>query len=456
MAKNTCNIINALIKSMNRFFCVFLYLTILKFSNATNLDSITKKLSFLAEKDLFNGNVVLVKRGKVIYNEAFGYEDPINRIKMTTNSRHKIGSVTKTYTATVLLRLIEKKNLSLHTTLDSYFPEVHNSRRITIEMMLRHRSGIRSYTNDEDYQNYYRAPTATDQILHKIVSYASDFEPDEKFSYSNSNYFLLALIAEKVSGKSYCDLIRNTLSGKSGSNILCCSGTCRDTSIASFEKTDHGWVKSSETYMNVAFGAGNLVATAAEIAGFYDRLFSQKKILKPVQVELMTSFRENIGLGIFRMPFYEKKGYGHTGGIDAFRSMALYFPEDDLTLVLTSNSLTEISLNDVAIGVLSAYYNRSHEFELPGDYMQDPEILDACVGEFISKDIPLEITTYRKKNELYLQATGQPAIRLSPESDSKFVFKQAGVIVEFIDMRENRYSGFILEQGGYRFKFYRK
>lgn len=441
---------------MNRFFLILLSLIIVKYNNANNTDSITKKLSMLAEKDLFNGNVVLIKSGKVIYNQAFGYRDPINRDRMTTEALYKIGSITKTFTAAIILDLIERKKLSLFTTLDNYFPEVHNSRRITIEMMLRHRSGIHSYTDDEKYQEYYSTPIDKNHILNKIISYPSDFEPDEKYSYSNSNYFLLAWIAEKASGRPYCDLIRGMLSGKALRSLRCCMGICRDTALASYEKMDTTWNKSTETFMNVAFGAGNLVSSAGSVAMFYDRLFSQHKIIKPKQVNLMTSFRENVGMGVFQMPFYKKTGYGHTGGIDAFRSIAVYFPEDDLTMVLLSNSLTEISLNDIAIGVLSAHFNISHEFSLPGSHFPDSEILDACVGEYKTKDIPLEITIYRESNALYLQATGQPAIKLRSESDLRFVFNPAGVVVEFIDLRDNKYSGFILEQGGYRFQFYRK
>ncbi|MFN4299804.1 MAG: serine hydrolase domain-containing protein [Thermaurantimonas sp.] len=424
--------------------------------NAQNIDSITRKLEILTEKELFNGSIAIVKEGKVIYSRNFGFSNPNQKIPLQKTSYFKIGSITKTYTATIILKLIERKKLSLNTTLDLFFPEVVNARRITIEMMLRHRSGIHSYTNEERYFQYFSKPTRTEEILKEIYSYPSDFEPDERFEYSNSNFFLLGLIAERITGKSYCELISNVLPKNLHKEMICCGGICIQEIVPSFIKTDSLWEKASETYMNVALGAGNLAATAASVGLFYDRLFCKKDLLKDENIEKMISFRDGVGMGVFKIPFYQKNGYGHSGGIDGFTSLAVYFPDDNVTAVLLSNCITDVSLNDVAIGVLSSFYGIPHSFNLPGSYIPEESILNAAVGEYRSNDLPLEIKIYRERNKLYAQATGQSAFPLNAESDNKFTFKQAGIVLEFKELSEGRYRGFILEQGGYRFQYLRK
>ncbi|GCD78737.1 D-Ala-D-Ala carboxypeptidase [Thermaurantimonas aggregans] len=426
-------------------------------SSARNIDSITYKLQELVDKGYFNGSVVIMKDGKFLYNRNFGYSNPIENILHDDKSYYKIGSVSKTFTAALIFNLIEKKKLNLATTLDLFFPEVVNARRITIEMMLMHRSGIHSYTNEEKYYQYYTKPIANQEIIKEICSYPADFEPGEKFEYSNSNYFLLGLIAERITGKTYCQLINGLLPKNVRKNLICCIDTCNKNWVPSFIKNDSLWEKAPETYPMVALGAGSLAATASGVALFYDRLFYKKSILTNESLEKMTSFRDGVGMGVFKIPFYQKVGYGHTGGIDGLRSIAVYFPDDNVTMVVLGNSITDISLNDVAIGVLSAFYGIPHSFNIPGSYVPEEKILDACVGEYMSNDLPLDIKIFKKDgNKLFAQATGQQAIRLNAETDDRFTYKQAGIVIEFKEMTEGKYQGFILEQGGYRLQYQRK
>lgn len=436
------------------YFIVFFFFSV--FSKCQDIENITKKLQFLVEREFFNGSIALIKNGKIIYNRSLGYSNPIERIPFNDEHCFKIGSISKTYTAALILKLIEKKKLSLHTTIDLFFPEVANARRITIEMMLKHRSGIHSYTNEEKYLQYFSEPINTEEILKEITSYAADFEPDERFEYSNSNYFLLGLIAERITGRSYCTLINNLLSKKIRKEFICCTDTCGNKVLPSFVKTDSLWEMAPKTYMNVALGAGNLAATAASVALFYDKLFFKKDILKDESIGKMTSFRDGVGMGIFKIPFYQKNGYGHTGGIDGFTSLAVHFPDDHVTMVVLSNCITDISLNEVAIGVLSAFYGIPHSFNLPGSYVPEESILNACVGEYRSDNLPLTIKIYRDRNKLYAQATGQSAFPLNAESNERFTFKQAGIVIEFKELNEGKYQGFILEQGGYRFQYVRQ
>jgi CubicO group peptidase (beta-lactamase class C family) len=153
------------------------------------------------------GSVVILKGKNVVYERAFGYQSLEKKIPNLPATIFHIGSLSKTYTATIILKLIENKLLSLDSRLKDYFSEIPNADKITIEQLLRHRSGIKNYTDADDYTKWMETKASHEELLKKIAKLGSAFEPDSKFEYSNSNYFILTLIAEKVSGKNYSELL---------------------------------------------------------------------------------------------------------------------------------------------------------------------------------------------------------------------------------------------------------
>src|SRR5712691_12007747 len=152
----------------------------------------------LAEKNKAMGSLTIAKDGNVLYTRAIGYSqiNGTEKKPLTTANRFRIGSITKMFTAVMTLQLVEEGKLKLTDTLDKFFPQIPNAERITIAQILAHRSGIpnsrpTSKTN----------AVTKDELLTIVSKGTPDFEPDTKHSYSNSGFFILGLIVEKLGAK---------------------------------------------------------------------------------------------------------------------------------------------------------------------------------------------------------------------------------------------------------------
>src|SRR5499426_460659 len=169
----------------------------------------------LAEKNKAMGSLTIAKDGKVVYTRAIGYAqvDATTKKPLTAASRFRIASITKTFTAVMILQLVEEGKLKLTYTLDKFFPQVPNAQKITILQILSHRSGIPNVRPDPATWKP-GAPITKDEMLALIVNGTPEFEPDTKNSYSNSGYFLLGLILEKLIAKPYAEALEKRINSK--------------------------------------------------------------------------------------------------------------------------------------------------------------------------------------------------------------------------------------------------
>ncbi len=159
----------------------------------------------LAEKNKAMGSLTVARDGNVLYSRAIGYRqiNGTEKKPLTAATRYRVGSITKMFTAALVFQLVEKGKLKLTDTLDKFFPQIPNAKKITIAHILAHRSGIHDLTDDRDYPTWKMNPKTQNEMLAIIAKGTPDFEPDAKYSYSNSGYVLLSYIVEKLTGKPY-------------------------------------------------------------------------------------------------------------------------------------------------------------------------------------------------------------------------------------------------------------
>lgn len=392
------------------------------------------------------GSVSITKNGKVLYERAIGeaYLDGDNSIKATPQTEYRIGSITKSLTATMILQAVESGKLTLETKLDLFFPEIENAKEITIEHLLQHRSGIHNFTNDSLYMTYHEKTQSRKQLVKIIKDCGSDFAPGTQTSYSNSAYVLLTFILEDIYKKQYADVLNENIVQKIGLTKTKVGEKIdvKANQAYSYQRMNNEWEPDTETDMTVPQGAGSIISTPTEINQFYTALL-QGKLVKMELVEKMKTLVDGMGYGLFQFPFGEKQAYGHTGGIDGFRTMAGYFPADSLAVTYFSNGV-HYSNNDILIGMLSIYYGE--KFEIPvfkASKLIDEKILGGYDGTYAAPAFPLKITISHDKNTLIAQATGQPSFPLEAKDDKTFEFKPAGVVLEF-----NASGEMTLKQGG--------
>lgn len=392
------------------------------------LDSL---LTYLYSKQKFMGTVSLSQNGEKVFNKSFGYADLGNKIESTTDTRYRIGSITKTFTAVMFFQLAEEGKISLNTKLSEYFPMVPNSEKISMELLLTHKSGIHNFTNTID-TSFYLYPKTKQEMIDMISSHKSDFEPDSKSEYSNANFVLLAYIIEKITGKEYSDLLQERICKKAGlqNTYYGKPANTKDNECFSYKLQNGNWVLEPQTDMSIPHGAGAIVSTPNDLTKYIEALFNEKLISKN-SLDEMTKVKDKYGKGCFAMNFYDKKGIGHTGGIDGFISVLTYFPEEKLAVSFCTNAMNYG--NELLVGVLSVYFGKAYEFPSFVSINVKPEILAKYEGIFSTESFPLKITIKVVDGKLTAQATGQSSFPLDAESEKVFKYDAAKITITFSD-----------------------
>lgn len=410
-----------------------------------------KYFDALGANNKFMGSVAVSRNGSLIYSRSTGYANFENKIKADENSRYRIGSISKTFTSVLVMKAVEQKKLALNQTIEKYFPSIKNAGKITIENLLYHRSGIHSFTSDSTYLSWNTTHKTEKEMIDIIARGGSDFEPDTKSEYSNSNFVLLTFVLEKTFKKPYADLLKRYIVQPLGLKNTGLGGKIntskKDCKSYKYLET---WVVEPETDISIPLGAGGIVSTPGDLVKFSDALF-EGKLLKSESLEMMKTVKGQYGIGMFPIPFYDRAGYGHTGGIDGFSSVFSYFSDGKISFAMTCNG-SNYNTNNISIAVLSAVFNRPYDIPEFSEYIVNPEDLDSYPGVYSSAQIPIKITVTRKNNTLIAQGSGQPSFPLEATDKHKFKFDQAGVEMEFNPANNTM----ILKQGGGQFEFKRE
>ncbi|MDC6364522.1 MULTISPECIES: serine hydrolase domain-containing protein [Flavobacteriaceae] len=405
-------------------------------------------LSSLEVNDKFMGSIAVAKNGNIIYSKVIGYLDVANEVKANEKSKYRIGSISKTFTTVLVLKAVEENKINLEQTIDEYFPSIKNSDKITIEDLLYHRSGIHNFTNDSDYINWNTEPKSEQEMVAIIEKAGIDFEPDSKSEYSNSNYVLLTYILEKTFDKSYAELLKEHIAKPLELSDTYMAGRIN---VGNKECNSYrylgNWKLSPETDTSIPLGAGGILSTPIDLVKFSNALFSGK-LLNTESLDHMKSIKGQFGMGLFQIPFYDKIGYGHTGGIDGFNSVFSFFSDGNISYALTSNG-SNFNINDISIAVLSAVYGKPFTIPEFSNYTVANSDIDQYLGVYTSSQISLKITITKEDANLIAQATGQPSFPLEATAEHTFKFDPAGVVMEFQPSSEKM----TLKQGGGEFLF---
>jgi len=412
------------------------------FSQTLNKPKLDSLMDILAEKNQAMGSLAISKKGIVVYSRAIGYSyiSSNEKLPATIQTKYRIGSISKMFTATMIFQLIEEGKLSLTTTLDKYFPQLPNAGKITISNLLNHRSGLHNFTDDPEYRTWETQPKTQVEMLAIISKSPVDFQPNEKCSYSNSNYVVLGYIIEKISKQSFSKNVSTRITSKIGlSNTYVGAKTDTKKNESFSYRFLNDWEQGSETDMSIPGAAGAIVSTPADLTKFIESLFSLKLVSKS-SLEQMKTMTDGFGMGMFQIPFYDKRAYGHNGGIDGFVSTLGYFPEDSLAVAYCTNGQV-YPMNNILIGVLSIYFNKPYSIPT---FNLKTEDLDKYLGVYATTQISLKITITKNGATLFAQATGQQSFPLDPAEKDKFKFDPAGIVMEFNPAKNEM----TLKQGG--------
>ncbi len=379
-----------------------------------------KYMQALADVKGFSGTVIVTKQNKILLNQGYGLADREWNVPNTPQAKFRIGSITKQFTATCILQLIEAGKLSLDDKLNKFYPDFPKGDSVAIHMLLNHTSGIASYTDLPGFENLEPLSLSRDSMIAFFKNKPYNFSPGTKYSYSNSGYFLLGDIVEKVSGESYGNYLRQHIF-----NNLAMNNTGVDKTDSILPMRARGYSKRGKEYVNAdvismewPFSAGSLYSTVGDLYKWDRSLYGNSILSKESKQKMFTPGKNNYGYGFKIDSMDGHFRIWHNGGIPGFRSIIYRFINDDICIIVLSNNGFNVDFVAIALGDLlfdspveSPYVHKEVKI--------DPALLDRYVGKYFAG---LSLEVIKKDGKLYRHRDGSPDIELKPESETKFFY----------------------------------
>ena len=340
------------------------------------VDKIDKLVRAYAEYGKFNGSILVAEKGKVIYKKGFGWADMEWTIPNQPDTKHRLGSITKQFTAMLIMQLVEQGKLKLDVPISTYLPDYpkKNGDVITIHHLLTHSSGTPNMTSFPGFlKNISRNAYSPVQLVNLFADSTLQFEPGKNFAYSNSGYIVLGYIIEKVTGKSYEQVLQENIF-----TPLQMNNTGYDHHRLLLKNRANGYEKNGRRYVNadfidmsVPYAAGALYSTVEDLY-LWDQALYGNQLLRKENKDLL--FAKHIpsggsyygyGWGIGEIPLGNTaeriETIGHAGGINGFNTQLTRIPSDKSFIVLLNNT-GGAPLDQMTNAIAAILYDKSYDF----------------------------------------------------------------------------------------------
>lgn len=326
--------------------------------NTAKLDDF---FDYLTQNKQGIGSVSIFRKGKEVYKRDFG-QNQLPNVKRDAKMRYQIGSISKLFTAIMLMQQVEKGKLSLTDKLSKYYPDVPNADKITIETMLNHTSGLGDYAG-EHYQWLFKKPVGNKAILDTIRAHGVEFQPGEKTRYSNSGYYLLSRILEKVAKKPYNVLLKENITSKAGMKNTFSVLDDPKNVFRGYENENGTWKEVEDFDFHNCVGVGDIVSTPNDLNILINALFNGKFVKKETLEIMMPKpgSKAVFGLGLMAVPFYNQVSFGHGGDTAGSHSITSYSRKEDYSVSMVVNG-EEYPHNKLAIAILNIIYDQNFDY----------------------------------------------------------------------------------------------
>ncbi len=310
---------------------------------AGNADRIDALLTRYRELGLFNGSALVVDQGQVVLKKGYGLANMEWAIPNAPDTKFRLGSLTKQFTATLVMQLVERKQIDLGAPVTRYLPDypANPGNRVTIHHLLNHTSGIVGYTEIPAWSATVRNPYTPAAFLEHFSKLDLLFEPGTRFSYNNSGYFLLGVILEKVTGQSYETLLRERIFAPAGMNDSGYDSTLQLLSkrAAGYDKRfDESYVNAAYLDMTQPYAAGSLYSTVEDLYRWEQALLTEKILSAQSKERIFTPGLSDYGYG---WTITRKNGVStiaHNGGINGFNTRMMRHPDLKRVIVILNNT----------------------------------------------------------------------------------------------------------------------
>jgi len=432
---------------------IFLFLFIGVCAQAQDVTAkLDEYMNALVSQGRFSGSVLVARDGKVVFSKGYGQANSEWDIPNTPQTKFRLGSITKQFTAVSILLLQERGKLNVEDPVCKYFDKCPDTwKEITIHHLLSHTAGLPNFTSFPDYTKTMMIPTTMDSLISRFKDKPLDFAPGQKMSYSNSGYVVLGYIVEKVSGGRYEDFVQKNIFEPLK---MMDTGYDHHDRILKNRATGYSLIDGKKANslhidMTIPHGAGALYSTVGDLFLWNEALFSDKLLSAKSRELMMTPVKNNYGYGLVMQKNSNRDTVSHGGGINGFSTFLVRFLEEKLTIVVLRN--TDYGMpqpGKISADLAGITLGDSVEIPKPrAEVRVDPKILDAYVGEYEIKPGVI-ITVVKESGHLVAQLTGQPQFDLFPESENKFFLKVVDAQITFVRNDSSQVSHLVLHQGG--------
>lgn len=405
----------------------------------SKIDKLDELLNMYSAYGKFNGSVLVSDQGKVIYKKGFGMANMEWDIPNQPNTKHRLGSITKQFTAMLILQLVAEGKLDLQAPITTYLPDYPKASGdiITSHHLLTHTSGIPNYTSFPKFmQDESRNPYSPEAFVKKFADKALNFTPGEKFSYSNSGYFLLGVLIEKLSGKSYEQMLQDKIFIP-----LNMKNTGYDNHrdilknrATGYEKIGMNYVNSGYLDMSIPYAAGSMYSTVEDLYKWDQGLYTARILPEKYMALYFKPHIPDSGNGHYAYGWgvgYAKIGtstdsiyaIGHGGGINGFNTNISRTTSDKSLIVLLNNT-GRAPLHDMTIAIMGIMHGK--------EYATPKKSVAYALLEVLQKEDITKTTSYYKEikgssdfnlNEREMNNAGYQLLQSGQAKEAAFIFK---------------------------------
>lgn len=357
-----------------------------------------KLMQGFADIKQFNGTVLVSKGDDIIFEKAYGYANFEWDIKNTIDTKYRIASVTKPFTAMLIMQLVQEGKIKLDAPITQYLKDYRKDTgdKITIHHLLNHTSGIPDFLRLREIREISgKNPYSVGEFVTKFCSEDLDFSPGTQWRYSNSGYTILGHIMEAITGKTYAELLQNRIftpleMKNSGYDF---HHTVKKKKASGYEKTFKGFEHAEFHDMDIPYAAGAIYSTTHDLMR-WERALSSEKLLKKSLMDKMyqTSPHRNYSYGWFIDDIPTEK-YGrqltnisHAGMIQGFNSYVSRYIEDQYLIVILNNT-GGAPMRSMTAGITNILYGKPYAKAKPRIYTDlyniiSTEGLDAGISKY--------------------------------------------------------------------------
>jgi CubicO group peptidase (beta-lactamase class C family) len=399
----------------------------------------------------FMGSVLVAQGNHTLLNKGYGSANLEWDIPNSPLTKFRIGSMTKQFTAAAILLLEERRKLKTDDPVKKYMPDAPAAwDKITIFNLLTHTSGIPNFTSFPDYRSSEAISTTPEKLVARFRDKPLEFQPGEKWEYSNSGYVLLGYLIEKISGQTYKDFVQENFFKPLGMND---SGYDSNSSIivhhaSGYTPTPGGPMHAGYVDMTIPFSAGALYSTTEDLLRWEQALFAGKVLSQESLKKMTTPFKNDYAFGL--VVHGAKNGYSvieHGGGIEGFNTQMSYCPDDKLTIVVLGN-LNGSAPAEIAQKLMAVAHGE--KVVLPSERKEiklTKEVMARYTGTYqLTSWFSISITL--EGDQLMEEATNQPKFPIFPESETRFFLKVVDAQIEFSRDDKGDFRVLTLHQAG--------